>query len=43
MATFQDVVAQDDDALVVATVTHLLRSGRLTMHETASTRERGTP
>jgi hypothetical protein len=28
----QDVVGPEDDALVVATVRHLLRSGRLTGH-----------
>jgi hypothetical protein len=36
MAALQDAVGPDDDALVVATAVHLLRSGRLTMLETAS-------
>jgi hypothetical protein len=30
MTALQDMVAPDDDALVVASVVHLLRSGRLT-------------
>jgi hypothetical protein len=30
LAALQDVVGPEDDALVVATVVHLLRSGRLT-------------
>ena len=30
LATIQDVVGPEDDAQVVATVVHLLRSGRLT-------------
>jgi hypothetical protein len=32
IAAIQDRVSPDDDALVVATVVHLLRSGRLTWH-----------
>jgi hypothetical protein len=43
IAALQATVGPDDDALVVATVAHLLRSGRLTMLETASTRGRRTP
>ena len=31
MVAIQDVAGPEDDALVVATVVHLLRSGRLTM------------
>ena len=30
MTVLQDVVGPDDDTMVVATVVHLLRSGRLT-------------
>ncbi len=33
IATLQDVVGPDD-ALVIATVEHLLRAGRLTLHDT---------
>jgi hypothetical protein len=36
ITALQDVVAPDDDALVVATVGHLLRSGRLTWDGTDS-------
>ena len=36
ITALQDVVAPDDDALVVATVVHLLRSGRLTWRGTDS-------
>ena len=43
IAALQAMVGQDDDALVVATVAHLLHSGRLTMLETASTRGSRTP
>src|SRR3989442_5919071 len=35
IAALQDIVDPDDDALVVATVVHLLRSGRLTWREKA--------
>ena len=42
MTALQDVVGPDDDALVVATVVHLLRSGRLTLLGTACTRGRRT-
>jgi hypothetical protein len=37
MAAIQDVVSPDEDALVVATVGHLVRSGRLTWLGTNST------
>ena len=43
MAALQDLVGPDDDALVVATVVHLLRSGRLTVLGTASKQGRRTP
>ena len=38
LAALQDVVGPDNDLLVVATVVHLLRSGRLTFLGTTSTR-----
>jgi hypothetical protein len=38
IAAIQDGLSPDDDALVVATVVHLLRSGRLTWYR--QTRER---
>jgi hypothetical protein len=40
LAALQDVVGPDDDPLVVATMVHLLRSGRLTVRGTTSTRGR---
>lgn len=42
MAVVQDVVGPDNDALVVATVGHLLRSGRLTGLERGNIQERRT-
>ena len=38
ITALQDVVAPDDDVLVVATVVHLLRSGRLTLRGQARER-----
>jgi hypothetical protein len=38
ITALQDVVAPDDDALVVTTMVHLLRSGRLTWDGTDSVR-----
>jgi hypothetical protein len=43
IAALQATVGPDDDALVVAIMAHLLRSGCLTVIETASTRGRRTP
>jgi hypothetical protein len=43
IAALQATVGPDDDALVVATVAHLLRSGHLTVIETAGTWGRRTP
>ena len=43
MAALQDVVGPDDDVLVVATVVHLLRSGRLTVLGPATRRGRRRP
>ena len=40
MAAIQDVVDPKDDALVVATMMHLLRSGRLTGLKRGNTQER---
>jgi hypothetical protein len=40
ITALQDVVAPDDDTLVVAMVVHLLRSGRLLWDETDSVRRR---
>jgi hypothetical protein len=42
MAMVQDVVGPDNDALVVATVGHILRSGRLTSLERGNTQGRRT-
>jgi hypothetical protein len=40
ITVIQDAVSLEDDALVVDTVVHLLRSGRLTLLRTASMQER---
>jgi hypothetical protein len=40
IATLQEVVGPEDDALVVATVVHLLQSGRLTGLKGANTPDR---
>ena len=42
MAALQDVVGPEDDTQVVATMVHLLRSGRLTGLERENTQERRT-
>ena len=43
MAALQDVVGPDNDVLVVASVVHLLRSGRLTVLGPARQRRRRKP